>query len=277
LQNRELASAAIVGNENPSRSLPPELSDCHWVQPGVLRLACRVQVFLPPGYFDGDRHYPVLYLLHGWGGWDTGTHDSEWDKYNTFGIADNMMRTGQMPPLIIVVPEGDHSYWFNHAGDNARWGDYVATDLVNYVDATFRTLPRRESRAIGGLSMGGLGAIQLALNHPDEFSVVGMRSPTLRRAGDPDDALFFGDANYYANYDPFVLVNRVDAVNQLALYVIIGDKDMWLDRTLEFRNLLDQKQAHYEWHVYPGGHDGPFFGSHLDEELRFYGAHLAIN
>jgi hypothetical protein len=102
-----------------------------------------------------------------------------------------------------------------------------------------------------------------------------MRSPTLRRNGDPDTAAFFGDASYYANYDPFVLLNRSDAVNQLALYIIIGDRDMWLQRTQEFRGLLDQKQARYEWHVYPGGHDGPFFGSHLDEELAFYGAHLA--
>ena len=72
-----------------------------------------------------------------------------------------------------------------------------------------------------------------------------------------------------------MLVNRSDAVNQLALYIIIGDQDMWLERTQEFRGLLDQKHARYEWHVYPGGHDGAFFGSHLDEELAFYGAHLA--
>ena len=186
LQNNELASAAIVGNLDPTRNLPAEIGDCHWQQPDP-RIICHVQVFLPPGYFDGARRYPVLYLLHGWGGWDTRIHDSEWDLYKTFTIADNMMRAGQMPPLIIVVPEGGHNYWFNHAVDNERWGDYVAAEVVNYVDATFRTLPRRESRAIGGLSMGGLGAIQLALNHPAEFSVVGMRSPTLRRIGDPDE------------------------------------------------------------------------------------------
>jgi len=270
-----LASAAIVGTQDPNRKLPAELGDCRWLQQNGPRIVCHVQVFLPPGYFDGTRRYPVLYLLHGWGGWDTKLQDSEWDLYKTFTIADAMMRDGQMPPLIIVVPEGGHYYWFNHAVDNERWGDYVASEVVNYVDANFRTLPRRESRAIGGLSMGGLGAIQLALNHPTEFSVVGMRSPTLRRIGDPDDPAFFGDANYYSNYDPFTLVNRPDTVSQLVLYIISGDHDLWLQRTQEFRGLLDQNHALYEWHVYAGGHDGVFFGSHLDEELAFYGAHLA--
>ena len=262
-----------MGNQDPARLLPADIADCHWLQANGQRIACHIQVYLPPGYFDAARRYPVLYLLHGWGGWDTSTHDSEWTRI--FPIADGMMRAGRMPPLIIVVPEGGHNYWFNHAVDNERWGDYVASDVVNYIDATFRTLPRRESRAIGGLSMGGLGAIQLALNHPAEFSVVGMRSPSLRRIGDPDVGAFFGDASYYANYDPFVLVNRSDTVNQLALYFIIGDRDIWLQRTQEFLGLLDQKHAHYEWHVYPGGHDDAFFASHLDEELAFYGAHLA--
>lgn len=276
LRNNELASAALVGKLDPSRSLPPDINDCRWQQPDNARLICHVQVFLPPGYFVGAERYPVLYLLHGWGGWDTGTHTSEWDsKFNFFAVAGEMMRNGQLPPFIIVAPEGGHNYWFNHAADDQRWGDFVAQEVVSYVDSSYRTIPRASSRAIAGLSMGGLGAIQLALNHPGEFDVVGMRSPTLRRSFDPDDAPFFGDASYYADYDPFVLANRVQSMTGLSLYIIIGDQDMWLQRTQEFRALLDQKQASYDWHVYPGGHDGDFFGSHLDEELAFYGAHLA--
>ena len=185
------------------------------------------------------------------------------------------MRDSELQPFIIVVPEGGHSYWLNHAGDGERWGDYVATDVVRFTDENYRTLPGRENRAIGGLSMGGLGAMQLALNHPDEFSVVGMRSPTLRRIGDPDVPPFFGDEAYYADYDPFDLAAKAGSLDAFAVYTLIGDQDTWLARTQAFVELLDEKGARTELRVYPGGHDGPFFGSHLDEELRFYGAHLA--
>ena len=276
LHNNELASAALVGKLDPSKSLPADIGDCRWQQPVKARLVCHIQVFLPPGYFQGAERYPVLYLLHGWGGWDITTHRSEWDtKYHFFAVADEMMRSGQIPPFIIVAPEGGHDYWFNHAVDDQRWGDYVAQEVVAYVDSSYRTIARGSSRAIGGLSMGGLGAIQLALNHPGEFDVVGLRSPALRRSFDPDDAPFFGDSSYYADYDPFVLVNRAPSLAGLSLYIIIGDQDPWLDRTQEFRTLLDQKQVPYDWHVYPGRHSGVFFGSHLDEELAFYAAHLA--
>ena len=275
LQLRELPSAAIVGSLSPAQPLPAELSDCRWAQSEDVQLDCHVQVFLPPGYFESERRYPVVYLLHGWGGWDPHIVNSEWNLYGTYEIADRLMRDSELQPFIIVVPEGGHSYWLNHAGDGERWGDYVATDVVSFTDEKYRTLPGRENRAIGGLSMGGLGAMQLALNHPDEFSVVGMRSPTLRRIGDPDVPPFFGDEAYYADYDPFDLAAKAGSLDAFAVYTLIGDQDMWLARTQAFVDLLDAKHARTELRVYPGGHDGPFFGSHLDEELRFYGAHLA--
>jgi enterochelin esterase-like enzyme len=273
----ELASAALVGNLDPAQPLPSEIEDCHWARDqGTPRVACKFQVFLPPGYFDTNRRYPVVYLLHGWGGWDTQASNVEWNWFGTYSIADEMMRNGEIPPFIIVAPEGDHAYWFNHADDNERWGDFVAIELVNFIDANYRTIARRESRAIGGLSMGGLGAIQLALNHPDEFSIVGMRSPTLRRIGDPDVPPFFGDQGYYNQYDPFTLIERDDSIQNLRIFIIMGEQDIWLARMQEFRQLLDEKKAQYEWHLYPGEHDASFFGSRLDEDLQFYGANLSI-
>ncbi len=268
----ELASAALVGNLSPAQNNPPiDTKYCRWVQNNT-RIGCTYQVFVPPGYYDSGRRYAVVYLLHGWGG-----EFDEWGVWlGAFGKADAMMRSGEIPPFIIVTPEGDHTYWLNHALDGERWSDYVADELVSIIDASFRTLAKRESRAIGGLSMGGLGAIQIALNHPDEFSLVGMRSPTLRRIGDPYTPNFFGDQNYYNQYDPFVLAQQGDAAARLKSYFIIGDQDIWLGRTQDFRKILDEKGAAYEWHVYPGDHEQAFFAQRIEEDLRFYGANLAI-
>ena len=239
-------------------------------QSAAMNAKMAFQIYLPPGYRDSDRRYPVLYLLHGWGG-DFG----EFGWYNTQSTADELMRDGEIPPMIIVTPEGDKSYWFNHF-QGPPWGDYVANDLVQYIDGNYRTIPKRESRAIGGLSMGALGAMQLTLNHPDLFTIVGLRSPTFRRIGDPDVPAFFGDAEYYKFYDPFDLVERTGARLPAYTYVIIGQDDIWLGRIHDFLHLLDQHKSPYELHVYPGEHDAAFFGSRLDEDLRFYGAHISI-
>ena len=176
----------------------------------------------------------------------------------------------------MVMPEGDKSYWLNHANGGPRWGDYVARDVVNYIDANYRTLRKRESRAIGGLSMGALGAMQLALNHPQTFSIVGLHSPALRRMGDPDVPQFFGDSEYYAQYDPFVLAEKGDALTQLTTYIDLGNHDAWLGRTTEFRALLDQRRANYEWHLFEGEHNAEYFQRYPIEYLRFYGSKLSI-
>jgi S-formylglutathione hydrolase FrmB len=238
-------------------------------QSAAMNAKMAFQIYLPPGYRDSNRRFAALYLLHGWGG-DFG----EWGWYDTQGIADGMMRSGEIPPFIIVTPEGDKAYWFNHF-QGPPWGDYVANDLVQYIDGNFRTIQKRESRAIGGLSMGALGAIQLTLNHAELFSIVGLRSPTLRRIGDPDVPAFFGDAEYYKFYDPFDLIERAGAVLPDYTYVTIGQDDIWLERTYDFLRLLEKHKSPYELHVYPGEHDAAFFGSRLDEDLRFYGAHIS--
>jgi S-formylglutathione hydrolase FrmB len=130
-------------------------------------------VYLPIGYFDQpQRRYPTIYLLSGGGG-----NLREWVQYGVCLDMDRLIRDETIQPMIVVMPSGNDnpmsglgSYWFNHAppplGDGKRWGDYIAQDLVRYVDSNYRTLPDRSSRAIGGLSAGGQGALTAAFTHP---------------------------------------------------------------------------------------------------------------
>ncbi len=88
-------------------------------------------VYLPPDYSGGARHYPVLYMLHGAGG-----DKDEWAAYGLVNDVDQLITSGSIQPLIVVMPQGDVGYWVNWANDGPRWGDYVAQDLRCHVDAT---------------------------------------------------------------------------------------------------------------------------------------------
>src|SRR5207247_1847597 len=101
---------------------------------------------------------------------------------------------------------GENGYWVDHVNGGEKWGSYVADDLVGEIDTRFQTIASRSARAIGGNSMGGHGALQLALNHGDEFSVVGADSIALR-SFDIAPA-FFGDRTSYAYRDPISICKK---------------------------------------------------------------------
>jgi enterochelin esterase-like enzyme len=227
-------------------------------------------VYLPAGYAESEKSYPVLYMLHGFGGSNT-----EWIAYGLPETADHMMNAGEIPPMIIVLPQGDQAYWVNHADDGERWGDYTAQDVVQHIDATYRTIPDANHRAIGGLSMGAHGAMQLAMNYPGTFGVVGMHSPTLRDFA--DRLPFFGDEAFFDAHDPAHLVQaHPEQARELKIFLDVGEQDTdWHDKAAAFNDLLNQLGIPHEWHTWPGVHDAVYWGGHTADYLRFYAAALS--
>lgn len=222
-------------------------------------------VYLPPGYAAGSRRYPVLYMLHGMGGSDT-----EWRSYGLLDAADRLTKDGEIGPLIIVMPQGDRSYWMDQAsGAREAWGTYTARDLVNEVDLRFRTVLDSGQRAIGGVSMGAHGAVQLALNHPGTFGAVGAHSLVLRS---PEQAMpTFGTGADYARRDPMKLVRSApERARSLALWIDIGDADPWVSRAAAFEREISDLSVAHEWHPWPGGHSATYWRSHVADYLRFY-------
>jgi enterochelin esterase-like enzyme len=234
-----------------------------------------ILIYLPPGYSDSQRCYPVVYLLHGYGGPYT-----EWEKWGLTEKIDPMIRSGKIQPMIAVMPEGERSYWFNHwpvptpQNDGLPWGDYIWKDVVGYVDANYRTLTRRESRAIGGLSSGGQGALMLGMTHPDEFGIVGAHSPSFREA---DGSLeFFGKQDYFNQYDPIWLVKNTDTAKQLTIWMDVGeDDDVWGEGILRYKKLLESLKIPFEFHTSPGRHEGSYWVPHVPDYLTWYASKLA--
>lgn len=234
-----------------SRALDREMTYMAWV---------------PPGYAASAQSFPTLYLLHGVGSPEA-FGPEEWLGYALTEDLDRMLALDLIEPMIVVLPQGDQSYWLNHAG-GPKWGDYVAFDLVKHVDATLRTDARRERRAIGGLSMGGHGALQLAYNHADIFSIAGAHSPTIRPFETSPE--FFGDAAYFAKHDPIALAKSTEAAKRVLTWIDVGLEDQWRGAAGALRDALVARRAPVEYRVLEGEHEGWYWEYYLPEYLHFY-------
>jgi len=134
-----------------------------------------IYVYLPPSYASSEKRYPVVYYLPGYG-------DSSVIGFRLPGDMDALIESGQVNEMIMVVAGGDSkmggSFYVN-SPVTGNWEDFIVKDLVGYVDSHFRTLPQAESRGITGHSMGGFGALNIAMHNPDVFGAVYSMSPGL--------------------------------------------------------------------------------------------------
>jgi len=226
-------------------------------------------IYLPPDYDTAGRRYPVLYMLHGRGG-----HREEWLVYGLVSVADQEIRTGHTSPMIIVLPQGDKWYWVNNAGDDVLWGEYIDRDIVSEIDNNYRTIRSPSARAIGGLSMGGWGAMFHAFNHPDIFGVVGAHSPALRLADDPS-LDFIGTGDERARKDPMVLAQTLPGLTSLRIWLDSAEKDPWVKRAEQLHQILSDRGIDHIWQVYPGAHDWQYWNEHCLDYVRYYGDALA--
>lgn len=131
-------------------------------------------IYLPPAYrTDTARRFPVVYLLHGYTGTDLGYFGPRGTQLHL--IAERVFGSGAARDMILVMPNAMNVFggsMYVSSVTTGDWETYVAEDLVAYMDANYRTIPRREARGIAGHSMGGYGAIRLAMKRPDVFSAL---------------------------------------------------------------------------------------------------------
>ncbi|MBI4892677.1 MAG: esterase [Acidobacteria bacterium] len=131
----------------------------------------RMHIYTPPGYELGKGKYPVFYLLHG-----AGDNDDAWTSVGRAGyILDNLIAAGKAKPMVIVMPAGHTST----AGGISGMDDYTkdfTQDVMPYVEKHYRVLKDRKSRAIAGLSMGGMQTLNISMSHLDQFAYIGVYS-----------------------------------------------------------------------------------------------------
>ncbi|RZJ85328.1 MAG: esterase family protein [Chryseobacterium sp.] len=140
----------------------------------------RVSIYLPPGY-DANKKYPVIYYLHGFTWSDSLIFAADhMDKLLDKAIAQQRIR-----PFIMVTPDASTLYkgsFYTNSAINGNWSTFIAEDLVNYIDAHYSTIKDKNSRGLAGHSMGGHGALKVALLNPNRFSAVYALSPAILAA-----------------------------------------------------------------------------------------------
>lgn len=209
-----------------------------------------------PANAEAHQKLAVVYLLHGGGG---GFRD--WSNYS------DVARQAESG-LLLVMPEGAASYYSNSVErPQDRYEDYIVSDLISDVESRFPVATGQQNRGIAGVSMGGFGAIKLALRHPGLFAFAGGISPAIDVPRRPFSIRRIQQSRHYnsifgpsgskarAENDPFVLVRSVDSEKTPYLYISCGDQEGLLPPNREFAALLAQRHFRYEFHTAPGGHN----------------------
>ena len=173
------AATLVATTEQPTVTPAPELSDESKLEKGEITSQALANnligdpatreygVYLPAGYTTSEKRYPVVYALHGY-------MERPLSLGDIVPEMDTMVESGEAEEMIIVLVDGTNRFggsWYLSSPTIGDYESYIARELVDHIDAKYRTIPNRDSRGITGCSMGGDGSIHLALNYPDIFSV----------------------------------------------------------------------------------------------------------
>jgi enterochelin esterase-like enzyme len=236
-----------------------------------------VIVVLPPGYAQHPlRRYPVLYLLHGY----PATPEAFLNVGDVAAQEDILVAKGVMNPLIMVIPSGTTGFftdkeWVDGIQPGNDWETFLARDVVNAIDQRFRTIPIGGARAIGGLSSGGYGALNIALHHPGEFRVIESWSGYTYA---PSISSIFGTDPERAAYNsPALYLPKVASALRHArafFWIYIGDKDRGLAENREFSAELAAYGIRHGFFTVPARHDWAAWRPNVPRALIAASGHM---
>lgn len=220
-----------------------------------------------------ESNFPVLYLLHGYN--SQGYHDSHkvWiDKIKT-----DLPELADKYRIIIVCPNGENSwYWDSPQKPESQFETFMTEELVEYIDMNYPVIPDKMSRAITGASMGGHGALWLAIRHQDIFGAAGSMSGGVDITAFPDKweikkllGNLSSDRQMWENHTVINQTEKLQSGN-LSLIIDCGYNDFFFEVNNNLHlKLLKQNIAH-DYIVRPGGHTYLYWNNAIDFQLLFF-------
>jgi enterochelin esterase-like enzyme len=244
-------------------------------------------VYLPPDYDLSGRRYPVVYLLHGY------TDDeSGWIQFGEVQLAaDRAIAAREIPPMIIVMPDGGVSFYINDCQDKVRYEDMFIQEFIPHIDATFRTRPKKEFRGISGLSMGGWGSLVLSMRHPDLFAACAAFSAAVWTE---EDMVNMPEKNYdgligrlfgpglqgkdrltahFRAHNPIDQARdkSEDDLKKVRYYIDCGDDDFLIKANMALHAVLLDRKVPHEFRVRDGCHAWTYWRTGIVDGLAFIG------
>ncbi len=213
------------------------------------------RIYLPPCYAhptQSETQYPALYVFHG-----SHSDDAHWDDLGVARVADEAIQAGALPPMVIVMLASDPHMYSNTSGGDESLEGIVVNDFIPFIDRTYRTDPRRDRRAIGGISRGGVWSLEIGFRHPELFYAVGGHSASL-------NVNLAGPV-----YDPIYLAAN-PSVKSLRIYLDAGDADYTKPGSDALDQALTNAGVEHKYVIYQGDHSDPFWAARLGEYLSFY-------
>lgn len=232
---------------------------------------------LPPSYdAQPARKFPVLYFLHGLGGDQTFLVST-----GGWNLIEDAQEQKEISEFLVITPQADSSFYINSKSGRVRYEDFFIHDFIPQMEKHFRLLDTRDGRAIGGVSMGGYGALRFAFKYPQMFVAVIAHMPALLQQlphGSSEAGLTpylgpaFGkplDEAYWKANTPFVFAQTAN-LHGLKIYFDCGDQDDFgFDAgTKDLDKLLTARHVPHTEHIYPGRHNWQFVAKHLDDSLK---------
>ncbi|MFU2508784.1 alpha/beta hydrolase [Pseudoalteromonas sp. ASV78] len=233
-----------------------------------------------PAHYNAKEKYNVIYVLHGFSGdhsdWTTLTNIAELaDQYN----------------VIVVNPDGNYGSWYLDSDINkqSQYETYIAKDVVNFIDSNYATRRAKQGRAITGLSMGGFGALHIAINHQDTFVAVSAMSAGVDVrpfAAEFDLAQVLGDyATHKQKWYDIAIINNLHQLaagntrwkktaDDLAIMLDIGVDDFFIEQNRALHKALLAMRIRHDYVERPGAHDWHYWQKVIPYQFLFLTSHM---
>ncbi|RZJ73195.1 esterase [Flavobacterium sp.] len=265
-----IVNVFIIGNgkadDYKTKDVPHGTVTRRWYDSPTLKMSRRVTIYTPPGYETSNEKYPTLYLMHGAGG-----DEEAWIALGrTAQIIDNLIAEKKARPMLVVMTNGNANQTAAPGESSAAWTkpifiqpdiwsgntEKAYPDVIKFVESNYRVKKEKASRAIAGLSMGGMHSLTISANNPDTFGYVGVFSSAQLQ---PKDAK--GDV--YQNFDQKLKTQKEKGFK--LYWIAIGNTDFLFKQSNEFRAKLDAMKFPYKYMESQGGHTWSNWRDYLTE------------
>ncbi|HMH34109.1 MAG TPA: alpha/beta hydrolase-fold protein [Puia sp.] len=257
------------------------------VRSSILGKEVKYTIYLPADYDLSQRNYPVVYLLHGYSDDNTG-----WLQFGEINrYADKAIADGIIPPMIIVMPNGDSSWYINSYDGKEKYEDFFVKEFMPSIEKTYHIKAEKRFRGIAGLSMGGFGTLIYALKYPELFAAA---APLSAAVFDDNAMIGMPDKNYETTFGQLygrglkdkdrlnqiwygnsilkiVETKSTDDLKKVRYWIDCGDDDFLTKGNCLLHIALSEKHVPHEYRVRDGAHNWTYWRTGITDALQFIG------